>query len=384
MPSDNENRIRSSPSPTRHHSPIENSDQNEVGPNLMDGHEATARSRTAERRRNLLDLADKLDQYIHQATEYHVEHTQEVLYAYRMPGHFARHWVKYAAGSIAAIFTARYIYQHSNEVSLWISTTTDAATRFYHNNVEKPLLNMYSVIRYDTHQQLLDPVSLDSSVHSLQNMMTDYAMEHYRLSPEQIDHVRVQAQRGDLSLIMKEYEHEIKRPIRNVMFGDMARLMLVQLQKQKVDLERTLIAMDRLLRSNEINFELIALIPAVLVTLVMAYNVLTFQRVQDRQLFSHMQTLLLAIEKILNANNTRTREALSDESHGLVYLHTYRLRQLMQHKHHLLNVDAERYDFYDDLDEVDSEDLEIQQRLSTVQRMFRHYQFLTVKTKIDK
>lgn len=372
------------PSPTQHASALNAPAQNEVGSNLSDNNdELVISSRgtsrlNAERRRTLLELTQNLDQYVKHVTRFHIHEIQDCLYLYQTPGHFARHWVKYSVAVIAAFFATRYVYQHIDEVNSWAINARDAAIRFYHNNVENPLKNMYSVIRYDRHQQLLDPVSLESSVHSLQNMMTDYAMENYKLDSSQLEKIRVQAQRGDLSLIMSEYERELKNPIRNVIFGDMARLMLVQLQKQKVDLERTLVAMDKLLRSNEINFELIALIPAVLVSLIAVYNILTFRRVQDRRLYQQMRYMLLAVEKILNANNNRAREALSDESQGLVYMYVYRMGNLMQHKYTLLNISEERYDFYEDLKEVDSDEMEIQQRLNTVQRMFRCYSFLAL------
>jgi hypothetical protein len=39
--------------------------------------------------------------------------------------------------------------------------------------------------------------------------------------------------RGDLATIMPPYEQALERPIRNVLFGDLTRLLLIQVQKQK-------------------------------------------------------------------------------------------------------------------------------------------------------
>jgi len=41
-------------------------------------------------------------------------------------------------------------------------------------------------------------------------------------------------------------------------------MMLIQVQKQKVDVERGMLALDQLLKSNELNFQLMATIPAIL------------------------------------------------------------------------------------------------------------------------
>lgn len=46
------------------------------------------------------------------------------------------------------------------------------------------------------------------------------------------------------------YESSIQRPIRSSLFGDLIQLIFIQVQKQRVDIERAMLALDKLLKSN--------------------------------------------------------------------------------------------------------------------------------------
>jgi nuclear-control-of-ATPase protein 2 len=42
----------------------------------------------------------------------------------------------------------------------------------------------------------------------------------------------------------------IKQPIRTALFDELIRLILIQVQKEKVDVEKAMLALDKLLKSN--------------------------------------------------------------------------------------------------------------------------------------
>lgn len=64
---------------------------------------------------------------------------------------------------------------------------------------------------------------------------------------------------------MRLYEQELKRPIRNLVGGDLARCLLIQVQKLKVDSESAMLEIDQILKSNELSIALVAAIPAILI-----------------------------------------------------------------------------------------------------------------------
>lgn len=74
---------------------------------------------------------------------------------------------------------------------------------------------------------------------------------------------------------MRTYESELKHPIRNMINGQLARALLIQVQKLKVDTESAMLELDQILRANELNVALIAAIPAILVAGVILHFVST-------------------------------------------------------------------------------------------------------------
>ncbi|KAL0485704.1 nuclear control of ATPase protein [Acrasis kona] len=338
-------------------------------------------SEIQEERRNTYELVVALDSCIIRACNQHLNTADQVLKKHSIPGHFRRNWVKYVGASVVAGVLGRTAYNNRDAIINTLFDVREATIRFGEQYVVNPLSNIYSVIRYDKHSILLtDPQGLESSITSLENMMTQYASDH-SLKSLSVEEVKNLARMGDLSIIMRNYEAQIKHPIYNVLFGDVARIMLVQLQKQRVDLERALVAMDKLLRSNEINFEMIALMPAVLLVVFGVLYFSTVRRDRDRSIQQQMITLLSNVEKILNGNNMKDKVDLDDESFGLVYLYTYRIKMLVRNKFGLITEmdDTDRYEFYDDLREISHDNFEISQKLGTVQRMFRCYSFLKLQ-----
>jgi hypothetical protein len=88
------------------------------------------------------------------------------------------------------------------------------------------------------------------------------------------DLIPARAQAGDMALVMKTYEREIQRPILSLLFGDLLRGLLIQVQKVKIDGEAAMLAADQVLRSNEINFNIVATVPVV----ILSYLVYDFAR----------------------------------------------------------------------------------------------------------
>ena len=68
-----------------------------------------------------------------------------------------------------------------------------------------------------------------------------------------------------MDVLMREYESGLKRPIWNTLNGQLARALLIQVQKLKVDTESAMLELNQILRANELNVALIAAIPALIV-----------------------------------------------------------------------------------------------------------------------
>lgn len=50
-------------------------------------------------------------------------------------------------------------------------------------------------------------------------MVTEFARDHYRLPEDQVETLISRVREGDMSVILKAYEEEIKRPLKNALKG---------------------------------------------------------------------------------------------------------------------------------------------------------------------
>ncbi len=92
---------------------------------------------------------------------------------------------------------------------------------------------------------------------SLGRMVGDYTG-----SPEAAERA---AASGDCSVIMPDFEKAIRHPIGSAVAGPLARLLFIQVQKAKCDVAMSLSAVDKLVSANEINFQIIATTPIVVI-----------------------------------------------------------------------------------------------------------------------
>ncbi len=96
-------------------------------------------------------------------------------------------------------------------------------------------------------------------------MVIDFARDHGVTDAIELHSISERLQLGDMSPVLEAYENEIKKPFRNVILGDLIRSLFIQLQKAKVDGELAMSALDKLLRSNELNFAFLTVLPSLAV-----------------------------------------------------------------------------------------------------------------------
>ncbi|MEW5310559.1 MAG: hypothetical protein WDW38_002346 [Sanguina aurantia] len=69
-----------------------------------------------------------------------------------------------------------------------------------------------------------------------------------------------------MAVMMAAYEEELKHPIRNLVGGQLARALLIQVQRLKVDTEAAMLELDQILKANELSISLVAAVPALALT----------------------------------------------------------------------------------------------------------------------
>jgi nuclear-control-of-ATPase protein 2 len=200
-------------------------------------------------------------------------------------------------------------------------------------------------------------------------MAVDYARDNQLLSTMELQELPIKVREGDLSLIMHAYEYNMRSPVKNMVGGDMLRLILIQVQKAKVDLGTAMQALDKLLRANQLNFAFLAVLPT-LFLLGGAWGALSRLIKRRRglgrgKLHRRLFRSLREIEKLLLLDEPTTTNLYT--SLGRLLIETYLLHQMASV--HLPTADGLREMFTEDLSAIESLQLRTSQKLAILQRM---------------
>ncbi|XP_010651562.1 protein DGS1, mitochondrial isoform X2 [Vitis vinifera] len=103
-----------------------------------------------------------------------------------------------------------------------------------------------------------------------------------------------------LEIVMARYEKELMHPIQNLLKGELAHALLIQIQKLKLDIETAMLELNQILRANEINFAILAALPAFFVSLLLIMLVRAWvkqdTRAEGRGRVARIQRRLLVVE----------------------------------------------------------------------------------------
>jgi nuclear control of ATPase protein 2 len=183
------------------------------------------------------------------------------------PTFFLRYWPQIAGGLFFMmysyrIFTITSVVQYTRKV---VINVVDTFSSFVKEWLIRPVQDMLNTIRHkDSSLKIMGHNSLSSDLDSLERMVIQFASEH---TPEvNVAEISSQIRSGDLTTVLQEYEKEIQTPLKSFVKGNLIRSLLIQIQKVKVDGGFALNALDKLLKSNELNFAFLAVMPTLFVT----------------------------------------------------------------------------------------------------------------------
>ncbi|TPX48167.1 hypothetical protein SeMB42_g03112 [Synchytrium endobioticum] len=313
------------------------------------------------------------------------------------PSPVLRHWPR-ALPSLLALNTLSKTLTVSNYTLIATSVSESFTTihSFAIDWILKPLQDIYMTIRHREPQLVaLGSLSLDADMASLGRMVLDFAQDYKIVGTEspgghvvgkalgdvskQSAQVLIdRAKMGDISIVLERYEDAIKHPLRGAIAGDLIRSLLIQIQQAKVQLELAMSALDKLLKSNELNFAFLAVVPSLLVTYGaarLAYHAIGGQRSRG---WTHTRTSLIKnlrdIERTLNTSSSSDTR-LSSSAHklnaaqqGLLLVHMTQLRKLARALPRRGNL---RTYFVEDVRDIENGELSVGQRLRIIDRMWR-------------
>lgn len=190
------------------------------------------------------------------------------------PPNFAtRYWPVLLAALAYGPATSRDVWRSRRAIVAWIQhNLVDSAVGFWKNWVVAPAQNMLGILRNDSSLAIASKESLQADLDSLERMVKDYLTDiHADYSAQD---VALAVQQGDLTMVMSQYENELRTPYRSILSGLLVRLILIQVQKTKVDGDMAINGIDKLLKLQQLLFGMLSVLPSLLV-LYQAYRALT-------------------------------------------------------------------------------------------------------------
>jgi hypothetical protein len=259
------------------------------------------------------------------------------------------------------------------DIQWQIEQTGEVLTRFFYGHLEEPLMNIYRTIRYDEAAIGIQASAsnLESQRNALAIMVMDY-MKHHRpeeiASPERARQIVELARNNDLSPVMSDYAAMVASPVKSAVFGSLIQLLLIQVHKLKVDAEKSVIMMDQLMRANELNFQLLALVPAILGVggLSWWFYRLTHPRLNPKVLGS-IRKHLREIAIVVNSYNVPEAPAVSWQDAGRLVFRVNCIQELAAEL-----PEEERDCIIADTQEVLDTSFTIHQKLSTINRIYHN------------
>lgn len=187
------------------------------------------------------------------------------LSSHRKPRNMTIYWLPYTCGAIGLSACSLWLLRHSSlmgssDLDNWIQDAKESVTGFWDEHVEKPIISIRDELFETfkrTDKRVMEKEEVQLTEESLRRMLIAFC--------EQTSNEKLSQDASSqelLEIVMKRYEKESMHPIQNLFSGELARAMLIQVQKLKLDLQEAMLELDQILKANEINFAILAALPA--------------------------------------------------------------------------------------------------------------------------
>lgn len=186
------------------------------------------------------------------------------IYEFAPPNVFARYWPLLLLIINYGPSTTLNAWKNRQEIAEWVKLNFfDTVVGFWNNWIVKPIGDMLSILRNDDTMAIASKESLQLDLDSLERMVEDFVKDNgIDVSPED---VRSAVSKGDLTMMMSQYENDIRTPYRSIVRGLLVRSMLIQVQKTKVDGSLAINGIDKLLKLQQLLFGILSISPSLFI-----------------------------------------------------------------------------------------------------------------------
>ncbi|KAK6459551.1 ATP synthase regulation protein NCA2-domain-containing protein [Scheffersomyces xylosifermentans] len=289
------------------------------------------------------------------------------------PSLLTRYWLPLLLLIAYGPSESRNIYNNRAEIIQWIKhNLIDTTVGFFKNWLAKPINDMLNILRNDENISITSKESLQSDLDSLERMVLQF-LDDERISGVDKAQVHESIQNGDLTLLMSKYENEIRSPMKSLVTGSLVRNILIQIQKTKVDGGMAINGIDKLLKSQQLVFGIVAVSPSLFIVYEL-WSWLTSSRpiiVNGKQVNIVCLKSLNNIENLLVLLNNEKRAGNSADSNYEGQLLIEIINLIVSAN--LIIPKMLKKDWIRDLNELNNSDFDIETKLDLVRKIWNMY-----------
>ncbi|PKA46274.1 hypothetical protein AXF42_Ash020025 [Apostasia shenzhenica] len=274
---------------------------------------------------------------IHQNLQRLDSYLSFILSSCQKPNRMTLYWLHYTCGAVGLSVCSLWILRHSSlmgssDIDNWIQTAKESTISFWEEHVEQPLISIRDEL-FETfrkrHKGVMESEEVQLTSNSLHRMLLAFS--------EQIKGQKLLENLTDqemMEIVMSRYEKEVMHPIQNLISGELAHALLIQIQKLKLDLETAMLELDQILKANEINFALLAALPAFFLSLILLYLIRTWvfqdKGAEGRGRSARIQRrlLLAEVEEWIMQFQAYMEQGLEEDARFMFGMMLYSLDQL--------------------------------------------------------
>ncbi|KAJ3681065.1 hypothetical protein LUZ60_015554 [Juncus effusus] len=312
-------------------------------------------------------------------------HLTSILLSCEKPKRVTQYWVRYTAGAVGLSVCSIWLLKHSrlmgsSDIDNWIRDAKESFTGFWKEHVEMPLISIRDEL-FETFKRrqkgVMEYEEVQLTADSFHRMLLAFCEQTKGQNlPQNVSDQQM------MEIVMSRYEKEVMHPLQNLLSGELARAMLIQIQKLKLDLETAMLELDQILKANEINFAILAALPAFFIS-VLLLGVVRAWILQDkgaegrgRIARRQRRLLLVEVEKRLMQFKDCMDRGMDEEARCRFGLMLYSLDRLYKSVERHATETGEWLSLRHDLVELAKPDVEIIHKLAIVSRVERMYDCL--------
>lgn len=287
-----------------------------------------------------------------------------------------------AAGALTAAVTASYLV-HQTSISKACNTYAGVLGDFFRNHIINPLLLIKQIIIDKRNNMIMSQESYDQTKRETEHILDELLRTvNPKLTDEEIrNHVTQITVNNNMSYLDRIWHDQFSNAFSKVLWhlydGKMALLQAssAQILVHKLQTYKILIQASR-------DLQLLLPVAALTPTALLAFAGYKLSHKSVRALMSEKisgtttQTIkqnMIALERIINYHN-KNNQALQNEHVGQLLYHCNQIRKALKKQKKI-----DTFMFLQDINELESLDLTLSQKMAVIDRMYRTYEILGYK-----